>query len=68
MLATVVVLVITLFGLIGYTFLGTREFPSVDQPIITVSTSYPGANADVIMNQITEPLEQNINGIPGIRS
>ncbi|MFA7458231.1 MAG: efflux RND transporter permease subunit, partial [Bacteroidales bacterium] len=67
-LATVVVLVITLFGLIGYTFLGTREFPSVDQPIITVSTSYPGANADVIMNQITEPLEQNINGIPGIRS
>ena len=68
MLATVVVLVITLFGLIGYTFLGTREFTSVDQPIITVSTSYPGANADVIMNQITEPLEQNINGIPGIRS
>ncbi|HHU98154.1 MAG: efflux RND transporter permease subunit [Bacteroidales bacterium] len=67
-LATVVVLVITLFGLIGYTFLGTREFPSVDQPIITVNTSYPGANAEVIMNQITEPLEQNINGIPGIRS
>ncbi|HQI30777.1 MAG TPA: efflux RND transporter permease subunit, partial [Bacteroidales bacterium] len=67
-LATVTVLIITLFGLIGYTFLGTREYPSVDQPIITVNTSYPGANADVIMNQITEPLEQNINGIPGIRS
>jgi multidrug efflux pump len=67
-LATVVVLVITLFGLIGFTFLGTREFPSVDRPIITVNVSYPGANADVIMNQITEPLEQNINGIPGIRS
>ncbi|MDD2641605.1 MAG: efflux RND transporter permease subunit [Bacteroidales bacterium] len=67
-LATVVVLIITIFGVLGYTFLGTREFPSVDQPIITVNVSYPGANADVIMNQITEPLEQNINGIPGIRS
>lgn len=47
---------------------GVREFPSVDQPIISVNVSYPGANAEVIMNQITEPLEQNINGIPGIRS
>lgn len=67
-LSTVFVLVIMLFGIIGYRFLGVREFPSVDQPIITVNVSYPGANADVIMNQITEPLEQNINGIPGIRS
>lgn len=67
-LATVFMLVILLFGFIGYTYLGTREFPNVDQPIITVSVSYPGANADVIMSQITEPLEQNINGIPGIRS
>ena len=40
----------------------------MDNPIISVSCSYPGANADVIENQITEPLEQNINGIPGIRS
>ena len=48
--------------------LGVREYPSVDNPIISVSCSYPGANADVIENQITEPLEQNINGIPGIRS
>lgn len=67
-LSTVMVLVILLFGLIGYQSLGVREFPSVDQPIISVNTSYPGANAEVIMNQITEPLEQNINGIPGIRS
>lgn len=67
-LSTVMMLVIILFGVIGYTFLGVREYPSVDQPIITVSASYPGANAEVIMNQITEPLEQNINGIPGIRS
>lgn len=67
-LSTVFMLVILLFGMIGYKFLGVREFPSVDQPIISVNVTYPGANADVIMNQITEPLEQNINGIPGIRS
>ncbi|MDR2776380.1 MAG: efflux RND transporter permease subunit [Tannerella sp.] len=67
-LSTVMELVILLFGMIGYMSLGVREYPSVDQPIISVNTSYPGANAEVIMNQITEPLEQNINGIPGIRS
>ncbi|MDD4631439.1 MAG: efflux RND transporter permease subunit [Proteiniphilum sp.] len=67
-LATVMVLVIIIFGLIGYTNLPVREFPSVDNPVITVYVSYPGANAEVIENQITEPLEQNINGIPGIRS
>ena len=67
-LATVLVLIIIIFGVIGYTSLAVREFPNVDNPIITVSVSYPGANAEVIENQITEPLEQNINGIPGIRS
>lgn len=67
-LSTVFVLVILLMGFIGYTYLGVREFPSVDNPIISVSVSYPGANAEIIENQITEPLEQNINGIPGIRS
>ena len=67
-LATVMTLIILLFGCIGYMTLGVREYPSVDNPIISVSCSYPGANADVIENQITEPLEQNINGIPGIRS
>ena len=67
-LATVIFLVILLFGIIGYTYLGVREYPNVDMPIITVTVSYPGANAEVIENQITEPLEQNINGIPGIRS
>ena len=67
-LSTVLTLIILLFGFIGYNYLGVREYPSVDNPIISVSCSYPGANADVIENQITEPLEQNINGIPGIRS
>ena len=67
-LATVLTLVILLFGAIGYLTLGVREYPSVDNPVISVTCSYAGANADVIENQITEPLEQNINGIPGIRS
>jgi multidrug efflux pump len=67
-LATVMSVVIVVFGIIGYKFLGIRDFPSVDPPIITVSTSYSGANADVIESQITEPLEKNINGVPGIRN
>ncbi|MFB9843674.1 efflux RND transporter permease subunit [Mucilaginibacter ginsenosidivorans] len=67
-LATVMSITIVVFGIIGYSFLGVRDFPSVDPPIITVSTSYSGANADVIESQITEPLEKSINGVPGIRN
>lgn len=67
-LAIVMSAVIILFGIIGYSFLGVREFPSIDPPIITVRTSYAGANADIIESQITEPLEKVINGIEGIRS
>ena len=54
-----------LFGAIALTFLGVREFPAIDPPVVTVSTGYTGANADVIENQITEPLEESINGIAG---
>lgn len=67
-LSTVVSIVIVLFGIIGFTYLGVREFPSVDAPIVTVSTNYTGANADIIESQITEVLEESINGIAGIRS
>jgi len=67
-LAIVMSIAIVLFGIIGYTYLGIREYPAVDPPIITVSTTYTGANADVIESQITEPLEESINGIAGIRS
>ena len=67
-LAIVLSIIIIVFGVLGYTYLGIREFPSVDPPIITVSTSYVGANADVIESQITEPLEESINGIAGIKS
>lgn len=59
---------IVLFGVIAFTYLGVREYPAVDPPIITVSTSYVGANSDVIESQITEPLESSLNGVAGIRS
>ncbi|RCH53620.1 AcrB/AcrD/AcrF family protein [Mucilaginibacter hurinus] len=67
-LATVLSVTIVIFGIVGYTYLGVRDFPSVDPPIISVSTSYSGANSDVIESQITEPLEKAINGVQGIRN
>ncbi|MEI6274845.1 MAG: efflux RND transporter permease subunit, partial [Prolixibacteraceae bacterium] len=67
-LASVLSIMLLLFGFVGFEMLGLREFPSVDPPIVTVSTSYTGANADVIATQITQPLEESINGIAGIRT
>lgn len=67
-LTTVMSLVILILGGIGFTYLGVRDYPSVDPPIVTVSTSFPGANSDVIETQITEPLEAAINSVQGIRS
>ncbi len=67
-LATVMSIIIVLFGAIAFNFLGVREFPSIDPPVITVRTSYTGANPEIIESQITEPLEKAINGISGIRS
>lgn len=67
-LATVMNLMIILFGVVGFTFLAVRDYPAIDPPIISVSTSYAGANPDIIESQVTEPLEKQINGIPGIRT
>lgn len=67
-LAIVMNLMILLFGVIGYNFLGVREFPNIDPTVVSVRTSYPGANSDIIESQITEPLEKSINGIDGIRN
>ncbi|MDR1860193.1 MAG: efflux RND transporter permease subunit [Bacteroidales bacterium] len=67
-MATVFSIAIVLFGVVGFMTLGIREYPSVDQPVVTVSTSYPGANATIIEAQITEPLEESINSIDGILS
>lgn len=67
-LAIVMSIVIVLFGVIGFKFLGVRDYPAIDPPNISVRTSYPGANADIIETQITEPLEKAINGIAGIKN
>jgi multidrug efflux pump len=67
-LATVMNILIVLFGVIGFTFLGVRDYPAIDPPIVNVRVNYPGANADIIESQITEPLEKAINGIAGIRN
>ena len=64
----VVNLLLILFGVIGYTFLGVREYPSIDPAVVSVRTNYTGANADIIESQITEPLEKAINAIDGIRN
>jgi len=67
-LTIVLNLLIILFGFIGYTFLGVREFPSIDPAQVSIRTNYTGANADIIESQITEPLEKAVNAIDGIRN
>lgn len=67
-LAIVMNVVIIVFGVIGFKFLGVRDYPAIDPPIISVRTSYGGSNADIIESQITEPLEKAINGIAGVRN
>jgi hydrophobe/amphiphile efflux-1 (HAE1) family protein len=67
-LATVLNLMIILFGIVGFTFLAIRDYPAIDPAVVSVSTSYTGANPDIIESQITEPLEKQINGIPGIKT
>jgi multidrug efflux pump len=67
-LAVVMSIVIVLFGVIGFKFLGVRDYPAIDPPNINVRTSYPGANADIVESQITEPLEKAVNGIAGIKN
>jgi len=66
--AIVMNIIIVIFGIIGFDFLGIRDYPSIDPPIINVRTSYAGANPDIVESQITEPLEKSINGIAGIKS
>lgn len=67
-LAIVLNIIIVLFGVIGFKFLGVRDYPAIDPPNINVRTSYPGANPDIIESQITEPLEKAINGIAGVKN
>src|SRR5690606_27583173 len=67
-LAFVMNIVLILFGIIGFSRLGVRDYPAIDPPNVSVRTNYPGANADIIESQITEPLEKAINGIAGIKN
>lgn len=67
-LAFVMNIVLVLFGIIGFNYLGVRDYPAIDPPNVSVRTNYSGANADIIESQITEPLEKQINGIPGIKN
>jgi multidrug efflux pump len=67
-LAVVMSIIIVVFGVIGFNFLGVRDYPAIDPPNINVRTSYGGANPDIIETQITEPLEKAINGIAGIKN
>lgn len=66
--AIVMSLVIMLFGVMGYSLLGVREFPAIDPPVISVRTVYSGANPEIVESQITEPLEKAINGVQGVRT
>ncbi len=67
-LSFVMSIILVLFGLVGFKFLGVRDYPAIDPPNINVFTTYSGANADIVESQITEPLEKAINGIAGIRN
>lgn len=67
-LAIVMSIIIVIFGIVGFSFLGVRDYPAIDPPVISVRTSYTGANADIMESQVTEPLEKAINGIAGIKT
>jgi multidrug efflux pump len=67
-MAFVMNIILVLFGIIGFNFLGVRDYPAIDPPVVNVRTTYSGANADIIESQITEPLEKSINGIAGIKN
>ncbi len=67
-LAGVMSVLLVLFGIVGYTYLGTREYPVTDSPIVTITTIYPGASADIIASQVTKPLEEAVAEANGIRA
>jgi multidrug efflux pump len=67
-LASMLSLALVLFGVIGYTQLSVREYPDVDPPIISVSTFLPGANPQVVESAVTDPLEDELSTVPGVRT
>ncbi len=65
---TVLAIVIVIFGIMGFRELGVREFPQSQRPVISVVANYPGADASVVESQITEPLEEAVNTVAGIKT
>ncbi len=64
--ATVLSLVVMLIGIVSYTRLPVREYPKIDEPVVTVDTTYRGASAEIIESQVTKPLEDSLAGIEGV--
>ena len=67
-LATVMSLVIVLMGFLSYSRMAVREYPNIDPPIVSVRTVYKGATAQVIESAVTQPLEDSLSGIEGIKT
>lgn len=65
-LATVMSLLVVLVGIVSYQRLTVREYPNIDEPVVTVETDYPGATAEIIESEVTQPLEESLAGIEGI--
>jgi len=64
--ATVLSLIVMLLGIVSYDRLSVREYPKIDEPVVTVTTNYRGASADIIESQVTKPLEDSLAGIEGV--
>src|SRR5262245_42049777 len=65
-LATVMSLTVLLVGLMSYTRLAVREYPNIDEPVVSVETTYRGASSEVIESRVTTPLEDSLAGIEGV--
>lgn len=66
--ATVVNLLLVVFGIVCFTMLPLREFPDIDSPIVSISTTYPGASAEIVESKITQLIEDRISGVEGIKN
>ncbi|WP_286843186.1 efflux RND transporter permease subunit, partial [Idiomarina sp. UBA4206] len=66
--ATVLNILLVVFGIVAFTMLPLREYPDIDRPIVSIDTDYPGASAEVVETQVTQLVEDRISGIEGIKN
>ncbi|RUO34153.1 efflux RND transporter permease subunit [Aliidiomarina sanyensis] len=66
--ATVINILLIIFGVVAFTSLPLREYPNIDPPVVSINTNYPGANAEIVETQITQVIEERISGIDGIKT